>query len=206
MKKHSETASERSANEQPHQPVPKPPPPVTATHPAGPAPVTISRPTAPVSSSPRPAAADDRLVRPILIPASNAARLAAGFAALVLPRAIAQRLGILDVRGGRGLWLFAEVDTVVFDAVVIFSIVSLVGAIRRRALGEPVFWLTFLVTLMLASALAYTVSNFGTLFRHRDMIMFGLLLASIAAPASAAGRTVAASSTEPPRVAEPVQA
>ena len=103
------------------------------------------------------------------------------------------------------MWLFAEVDTLVFDAVVIFSIVSLIGAIRRRALREPVFWLTFFVTLMLAGALAYTVSNFGTLFRHRDMIMFGLLLASIAAPASAAGRTVAAFSTEPPAT-EPVQA
>jgi len=160
---------------------PVPPPSVPKTVDAAPK-------NAPVHASPRPAVvpapaatpADTRLGTPIAIPASPTARVVAGFAALVVPRSIAQRLGILDVRGGRGLWLFVELDTIAFDVVLLFALVSLIGAIRRRALGVPVFWLCFLVTAMIAGALAYTVSNFGTLFRHRDMILFGLLLLPVA--------------------------
>jgi hypothetical protein len=100
---------------------------------------------------------------------------------MIIPRTIAQRLGILDLRGGRGLWLFADFDTIVFDVVCLFCIVALVGAIRRRERLEPAFWLILIVTVVIGGLLAYTVSNFGTLFRHREMVLLGLLLLPLAA-------------------------
>jgi hypothetical protein len=52
-----------------------------------------------------------------------------------------------------------------------------------------VFWLTLLVTVAIGLALVYTVSNFGTLFRHRDMLLAGLVLLPVALAASG-GRAV----------------
>jgi hypothetical protein len=126
-------------------------------------------------------AADGPAAGTVAIPASSTARFLAGTAAMVLPRAIAQRLGILDVRGGRGLWLFVEVDTIAFDAVLVFCFAAVIGAIRRRELRAPVFWLILMVTVVVGGLLAYTVSNFGTLFRHREMVLLGLLLLPLAA-------------------------
>ena len=117
----------------------------------------------------------------VAMPDSHAARLLAGAVAMIVPRTIAQRLGILDLRGGRGLWLFADFDTIVFDVVCLFCIVALVGAIRRRERLEPAFWLILMVTVVVGGLLAYTVSNFGTLFRHREMVLLGLLLLPLAA-------------------------
>jgi antitoxin component of MazEF toxin-antitoxin module len=116
----------------------------------------------------------------VLMPASHVARFLAGSAAMILPRTVAQRLGILDVRGGRGLWLFVELDTLVFDVVFAFCLATLIGAVRRRDLRAPVFWLILMVTVVVGVLLAYTVSNFGTLFRHREMVLLGLLLLPLA--------------------------
>jgi hypothetical protein len=117
----------------------------------------------------------------VAIPASHATRLLAGTAAMVLPRTVAQRLGILDVRGGRGLWLFVEIDTIVFDVICVFCAVAIIRAVRRRELHPPVFWLILMVTVVIGGLLAYTVSNFGTLFRHREMVLLGLLMLPLAA-------------------------
>jgi uncharacterized membrane protein len=151
------------------------PPPVQATRPSPPAParkVIIAKP------APTP-----------VLPVSLVARLLTGTAAMVLPHALGQRLGIVDVRGGRGLWLFVEIDTIVFDIVLAFAIFSMAGAVRRGTIGAPVFWLTLLVTTAIGLALVYTVSNFGTLFRHRDMLLAGLVLLPLALAASG-GRAV----------------
>jgi hypothetical protein len=117
----------------------------------------------------------------VAMPASRVARILAGMAAMILPRTIAQGLGILDVRGGRGLWFFVELDTIAFDVVGISCVISIIGAIRRRELRAPVFWLILTVTVVVGGLLAYTVSNFGTLFRHREMVLLGLLLLPLAA-------------------------
>ncbi len=119
--------------------------------------------------------------RTVAMPVSYTARFLAGTAAMILPRTLAQGLGILDVRGGRGLWFFVEVDTIVFDIVGIFCVVSIIGAIRRRELRAPVFSLILTVTVVVGGLLAYTVSNFGTLFRHREMVLLGLLMLPLAA-------------------------
>jgi len=122
----------------------------------------------------------------MVLPVSPIARILAGTAAIVMPHALGQWLGIVDVRGGRGLWLFVEVDTIVFDIALAFAVFSIAVAVRRRTIGAPVFWLTLFVTGAIGLALVYTVSNFGTLFRHRDMLLVGLVLLPLAAAAPAA--------------------
>lgn len=119
----------------------------------------------------------------VVVPGSRAGRIIAGTAALALPHAIAERIGLVHVGGGRGMWLLIEMDTLVFDIALVFAIVGFVGALRRRALNSPVFWIIGIVTAMIAGALAYTVSNFGTLFRLRDMVFLGLTLLPLAAAA-----------------------
>lgn len=123
----------------------------------------------------------------VAVPGSRPARLLAGSAALVLPHFIAQRIGIIDVRGGRGLWMFVELDTAYFDVVLVIAMFAVIGAMRRQALlRSPVFWMTLIVFVSFSASLAYAVSNFGTLFRHRGMIQLGLVLLPIAALGSVA--------------------
>ena len=50
---------------------------------------------------------------------------------MFLPRILAESLGIIRVGGGRGLWLFAEIDTIVFDLVLIYAIVHCARSLRR---------------------------------------------------------------------------
>jgi hypothetical protein len=167
------------------------PHPIQAAEPAPPvavAPAVIPAPSTPRPvqlAPPRPKAALQPAPLQVL-PVSPLARILAGTAAIVLPHSIGQRLGIVDVRGGRGLWLFVEVDTIIFDIVIVFVVFSVAMAVRRRAMNAPVFWLALLVTGGIGLALVYTVSNFGTLFRHRDMLLAGLVLLPLALAASGA--------------------
>lgn len=175
-------------------PTPRPAPaPAVAAAPT-PAPVIASAPPR-VTARPKPAApqlaapAQIVAVRPSppLPPvvrrapaASRGERLLAGFAVMTVPRSIGERLGLFHVGGGRGMLWFADVDTVVFDVVLIMAIVVLV---RRAPVAwrNPLTWLVVLITLLIAGPLAYTVSNFGTLFRLREMIYVGMLLTPLAA-------------------------
>jgi hypothetical protein len=116
---------------------------------------------------------------PASVPASTSARLVIGLAAVLVPRFIGEALGLFDVGGGRGFWLLADLDTLFLDAVLLFAVVSLVRAARRRQWREPVFWLILLVTGAIGFAVSYSVSNFGTLFRLRDMILPGLAILPI---------------------------
>ncbi|HVR41179.1 MAG TPA: hypothetical protein VMU84_18945 [Thermoanaerobaculia bacterium] len=95
------------------------------------------------------------------------ARMISGFAAAFLPRMFGQALGLVRVGGGRGLWLFAELDTLVFDAVLLFAIVSV-----RRKCVTPLYMMLAFAFVLLAGPLVYTVNNFGTLFRLRQMLYF----------------------------------
>jgi hypothetical protein len=178
-------ATVRKKKHRPAQASPAPPPSVVPAAVVTPPPVQATRPS-------RPAPARKVITQPPptpVLPVSLVARILTGTAAIVLPHAIGQRLGIVDVRGGRGLWLFVEIDTIVFDIVLAFAIFSMAGAVRRGTIGAPVFWLTLLVTAAIGLALVYTVSNFGTLFRHRDMLLAGLVLLPLALAASG-GHTV----------------
>jgi len=114
------------------------------------------------------------------MPASRLGRLATGLAAFILPRTIAQALGIIEVGGGRGLWAFAEFDTLVFDAVLLVAVIFFIRSVRGASFRNPIFWLILLMVLLLGMPMLYTVTNFGTLFRHRLMIYVALALIPIA--------------------------
>lgn len=96
-------------------------------------------------------------------------RLLSGVVAAFVPRFVAQPLGLIRVGGGRGLWLFAEADTLAFDAVLL---VALVFSLRARRRVTPLFVLVLLVIVTTAGPMIYTVNNFGTLFRLRGMLYF----------------------------------
>jgi hypothetical protein len=135
--------------------------------------------TSPAGLRPNPSTVSSSEIPTVLIPTSPLGRLAAGVAVLTLPRTLAQRLGLVAVRvgrGGRSLWIFVDADTIAFDVAGILCIWSIVSAVRRRPLPPPLFWLVLSVTVVLGGALAYTISNFGTLFRQRDMVLLCLAM------------------------------
>lgn len=106
-----------------------------------------------------------------LPPQSTRARLMTGAAVTFLPRALGGWLGLIDIQGGRGLWIFVELDTIAFDAVLLFAIGFLAFALlRRRVRITPLFVLVILVFAVTAVPMVYSVSNFGTLFRLRQML------------------------------------
>lgn len=103
--------------------------------------------------------------------ATVAPRMVGGVAAVFLPRAIGQPLGLVHIGGGRGFWIFAELDTAAFDLVVLFAAIYAMRSLRRgSAKITPLFFLLLLVFVMTAGPLCYTVSNFGTLIRMRQML------------------------------------
>lgn len=98
-------------------------------------------------------------------------RILTGFSAMFLPRMVGQSLGLIHVGGGRGLWLFAEADTIVFDLVLLYAIFYSVRALKKdRAAITATFVFCLLVFVMTAGPLLYAVNNFGTLFRLRLMV------------------------------------
>jgi hypothetical protein len=106
-----------------------------------------------------------------IFPPRFASRMITGFAAMFLPRTLGESLGLIRVGGGRGLWLFAEVDTLLFDLVLLYAIVHSARGLRRgRAKMTATFVFCVLVFLMTAGPMLYTVNNFGTLFRLRLMV------------------------------------
>jgi hypothetical protein len=96
--------------------------------------------------------------------------IVAGSLALVVPQTIAKQLGLLDVGGGRGMMWFADLDTVVFDALLLLVVYVSIRHMRSATLRNPLFWLVAMVFAALAVAMAFTVTNFGTLFRLRTMV------------------------------------
>jgi hypothetical protein len=80
-------------------------------------------------------------------------------------------LGLVRIGGGRGFWLFADLDTIVFDLVVFLALFLCVrGIVRRERRVTPLFVLVLLVFAGLTGPMIYTVTNFGTLFRLREMV------------------------------------
>jgi len=123
---------------------------------------------------------------------SGGLRFLAGAAVLVLPRSAGEWLGLFHIRGGRGMMWFAELDTIVFDLVLLCALLALVAR-SSAPWRNPLTWLVLLITLLIFGPLAYSISNFGTLFRLREMIYVGLLLVPLA---------VAARSEPPPEPAD----
>ena len=108
---------------------------------------------------------------PSLFPSRFASRVISGCAAMFLPRFLGESLGLVRVGGGRGLWLFAEVDTLIFDLVLLYALIHSARNLRRgRKKMTATFVFCVLVFVMTAGPMLYTVNNFGTLFRLRLMV------------------------------------
>lgn len=148
---------------------PPPPPPKLPQADAAMVPVVLDR---------RSAIARPRLA-PVAQP-SRIERLLAGSAVLVLPRIAGERLGLFHIGGGRGFLWFADIDTLAFDVILLFALLVLASR-SRTTWRNPLTWLVLATTLMIFGPLAYSISNFGTLFRLREMIYLGLLLIPLAA-------------------------
>ena len=115
------------------------------------------------------------------MPTTVSGRFVTGLAATVVPRAIAQKAGLIRVEGGRGFWLFAELDTFVFDIALLFAIFYCVRQlVRTRGRMNAMFVQVALLLLLIGVPLIYTVNNFGTLFRLRQMIFLAICLLPVA--------------------------
>jgi hypothetical protein len=120
-----------------------------------------------------------------LKPAAPLLRLAAGAGAIVVPRVVGEGLGLFHIGGGRGFLWLADVDTLVFDLALIVSI-AVIATRFRAARRDPLVWMLAILTLLIGVPLAYSVTNFGTLFRLRETVYLGIILAPAAAIAAAA--------------------
>jgi hypothetical protein len=109
-------------------------------------------------------------------PPSVARRLVAGIAAMWLPRFVGNELGVVQLTGGRGFWLIADLDTLLFTVVMAGSLVLTGAALRRGARFTGATLPLLSVTVVLAGLLVYQSANFGTLFRLRAMVAVGFLL------------------------------
>lgn len=117
-------------------------------------------------------------------------KLVAGTMAATVPRGIANRLGLVEIGESQaGLSWFADLDTLFSDMILLATLVVTMVAFRRRTARSPLFWLVLLATLVNAGALFYAITNFGTLFRLRLMILTSLALIPLALYSSAVAGT-----------------
>lgn len=102
-----------------------------------------------------------------------------GVASILIPRSVGERLGLFHIGGGQGMFWFTELDTIIFDLIFLVAVSAL--AVRRSvSLRNPLVWFLVLLTLLLGIPLAYAITNYGTLFRLREMIYIGLALTPLA--------------------------
>lgn len=114
-------------------------------------------------------------------PSPPARRLIAGAAAAFLPRAVGESLGLVRMGGGRGMWLFAELDTLLLDALLVWAAYYCIRAMRRSRSLPPTFVLVAVSLVCLTLPMLYGVSNFGTLFRFRYAIAIEIAMLPIVA-------------------------
>ncbi|MEA2326121.1 MAG: hypothetical protein QOE68_1080 [Thermoanaerobaculia bacterium] len=163
--------------------------------PKAPAPLpVVPRPVAETAARPQHEVVQPA-VPPVVQPQSRASRLFAGVSATVLPRTIGESLGLFHIGGGRSMLWFTELDTLVFDVILLLAIAAVV--IRfRTSLRNPLTWFVLVLTVLVGAPLVYTVTNYGTLFRLREMIYLGLLFTPLAVVTAAPDRARVDDATE----------
>lgn len=118
---------------------------------------------------------------------SRVTRLALGLLVLLVPVSILTAVGILDLSGGRGLWWFAELDTLAFDAMLVVTMVLALRQLRGGLRGHVLFWPVVFLLLVSAVAIAYVSTNYGTLIRHRGLVFLSLCLLALVSGQSERG-------------------
>ena len=129
-------------------------------------------------------------------PVSITTRLLTGGASVVIPRSIGERMGIFHIGGGQGMFWFTEIDTIIFDLTLACAIFALAVG-RSVSWRNPLVWLLGLITVLAGVPLGYVITNYGTLFRLREMIYIGLALIPLALATSTRRNIVAASDAPP---------
>ncbi len=96
--------------------------------------------------------------------------LGAGVLTIFVPISALQAASIVSIHGGQGLLAITDLDTVFLDGTLL--LIGLVIWRARPATRSDIPALMFLLVLFVVStaAIAYVVTNFGTLFRLRLMI------------------------------------
>jgi hypothetical protein len=156
--------------------VPTAPPPLEA-HRRTPRPA--AQPSAQPSARPATPPAPQPSAQPAAQSKSRGSRLLSGLAAAILPRTIGEPMGLFHIAGGRGMLWFTELDTLIFDVSVVLAAAAV--AMRFRAsLRNPLVWFIFVLTVLVGGPLVYSITNYGTLFRLREMIFLGLLFTPLA--------------------------
>ncbi|HEX8173190.1 MAG TPA: hypothetical protein VF824_21830 [Thermoanaerobaculia bacterium] len=108
-------------------------------------------------------------------------RWLAGSAAISVPHFMLQHQTFIRIGGGRGLFWFADADTLLFVWLCIGA-AMLIRAERPRSWRTiPPFWLAAGTAVLIALPLLYAVANFGTLFRFRGMLWVPIAVAPLAA-------------------------
>lgn len=109
------------------------------------------------------------LARPFDNPSSQVERILRGLAAIFLPITVLKEIGLVEFTGGRGLLAVTDLDS-----IVNLSLILAVGGLlapRWRALARiPYAWYAVGFLTAVTLPMAYTVTNFGTLFRLRLMV------------------------------------
>jgi hypothetical protein len=103
-------------------------------------------------------------------------RVFIGAVAMLVPRVVGETAGWVEIGGGRGLFAFAELDTVLLDVVILLAAALIVWQWRAGRVPHPAFWFVLAMTILVAVPLAYQAGNFGTLFRQRNMVAVGVMV------------------------------
>jgi hypothetical protein len=114
-------------------------------------------------------------------------RLGRGYAALFIPISALRAASIVKFKGGAGLLEITDIDTIVADLTVLAALCLFVISVRGRGLSPgPMFVLV--LAILLTGALAYVVTNYGTLFRLRLLGVTPLWMLPVMIPTARAGR------------------
>jgi hypothetical protein len=111
---------------------------------------------------------------------SRPARWLGGLIAATVPHFAIEWIGFPRIGGGRGLFWFADIDTIVFDATIILSSVLLWRGREPGRRWNALAWLCPVVVVLLALPMLYAITNFGTLMRLRGMLYVALAIAPLA--------------------------
>lgn len=116
--------------------------------------------------------------------------VASGAMLVFVPVAVLRPLGLVSFTGGRGLTGLADIDTVFTDVSLLALALLAWRRWRQGRLNVPYALFVVLVAGTTALALAYVVTNFGTLFRLRLMVSvpFWMLALAMARPEESGGR------------------
>jgi hypothetical protein len=103
-----------------------------------------------------------------------------GLAVLFVPISLLQEISEVEIEGGRGLLSIVDFDTVVLD-IASLLIVGLLWR-RRHSIGDRVHFVVFGLILAGTSALllGYVVTNLGTLWRLRSLVVVPLWILAVA--------------------------